>query len=186
MEVVDDNLNCSVNYPFNIYSVAMWHIRSHQKPRPNPTVVCPVGISVHGTVFFWVGNQQPKPVTSMFICIYAIVLDCDVLVLTQHARLCYFTIRFPHANIPWVLTDMHLPPQVLQVCLANGVFCIFPANAHKLHASICADRFNASYQQLLVPESHKFVFPFPQKWNGGLFKVYSIKSFLLYFVNTFL
>lgn len=123
-KLVDDNLNCSLNYPFNIYSVAMWHIRSHQKPCPNPTVVCPVWISVYGTVFFWVGNQQPKPVTSMFICIYAIVLDCDVLVLAQHARLCYFTIRFPHANIPWVLTDMHLPPQVLQVWLDNGVFCI--------------------------------------------------------------
>lgn len=56
MEMRNDNLNFSVNYPFNIYSVAMWHIRSHQKPCPKPTVVCPVGISVHGTVFFFFGR----------------------------------------------------------------------------------------------------------------------------------
>lgn len=185
----------SSSYPFNIYIVTMWYIRRHQKLCPKLTVVCPVGISL----FFW----QPATKASMFICLHAIVLDCDVLIPVQHMCLCSFTIRFSHANNPWVLLDMYLPPQVLQVWLLdNGVFCIksFPSffSCHfcqvpfffptfmypsSTRASVRTDQM--SYQQLLVPESHKFVIPFPQKWNSGFFKVYSIKAFLLYFVNTF-
>lgn len=78
------------------------------------TVLCYVGGSV-----FLLRNQQPKPVTSMLIYIYAIVLDCDVLVLFVLFYDQVFLRKQPLSPNRWVY-----PTQVLQVWLDNDVFCI--------------------------------------------------------------
>lgn len=131
-------------------------------------------------LFFWVTNNQSQSQACVFV---SMLLSWIVMFLF----LCCFRIRFSHANNPRVLSITGLVrqwcglyddyPRLFPVFFSGAIF--FPCLCTQTPQTV-------SYQQLLVPESHKFVVPFPQKWNSGFFKVYSIKAFLLYFVNTFL
>lgn len=73
--------------------------------------------------FFFLGgcNQQPKPVTSMFICIYAIVLDCDVLILVQRAFVQFYdqvsSCKHPWSSNRYAFTSTSITGLVRQWCV---------------------------------------------------------------------
>lgn len=88
-------------------------------------------------VFFF-GNQQPKPVTSMFICLHAIVLDCDVLIPVQHV-LFYnqvFSCKQPLSSIRYVFTSTSITGLVRQWCFVLRLSQV-SVRCHFFPSSLC-------------------------------------------------